>query len=246
MPWIRHGDGLKLDGDYHFDVAQVQGLIDDLRQARNQPGTVCGILTDLLTNGTSPKELVWRLSKWCHWQDSSERVARSIAHLLFHGNICRRLRDQANRPIPDRAIAEADYEEWLDRVVRAGHGLPSKPVFPDEVDLTETYREGAVSRVLVNAYERNPEARAKCLAYYGTTCFICGFDFGQAYDGVGQGYIHVHHLFEISRMGSGHAVDPITDMRPVCPNCHVVIHLYRQPFSIEEVKAMVARSRERP
>jgi 5-methylcytosine-specific restriction protein A len=40
-------------------------------------------------------------------------------------------------------------------------------------------------------------------------------------------------------------VDPIADLRPVCPNCHAVIHLNKQPFTIEDVQAMVKRSRAR-
>src|SRR5437867_3354700 len=41
-----------------------------------------------------------------------------------------------------------------------------------------------------------------------------------------------------------HEVAPIADMSPVCPNCHAVIHPCRQPFTIEQVKAMMARSHE--
>ena len=36
-------------------------------------------------------------------------------------------------------------------------------IFPDEVDSISTYREGAVCQVSVNAYERNPKARQKCI-----------------------------------------------------------------------------------
>lgn len=49
-------------------------------------------------------------------------------------------------------------------------------LFPDEVTEGE-YLEGRVETVNVNAYERNPEARKKCIQYHGTNCSICGFDF---------------------------------------------------------------------
>ena len=245
MPWIRDGQGLTLIGVPHYDIGEVRQLVQELRQSRNQPETVCGLLDDILATGTAPRELVWRLSKWCHWKDRSERIARSIADQLFHGHICRRLLDQSDRPIPDRATAEADYQRWGDRVVQTSDDLKPSAIFPDEVDEDLAYLEGAIHRVSVNAYERNPAARAACLAHYGTACFICAFEFATTYDGVGQGMIHVHHLQRLSEIGREHEVDPIADMRPVCPNCHAVIHLYRQPFTIEEVKAMVARSRER-
>jgi hypothetical protein len=217
MPWIRDGDGLKLIGVCPYDAAQIRRLIKQLGQSRNQPETVCGLLEDLLATGRASKELVWRLSKWCDWNDPSERVARTIADQLFYSNICRRLRDQRDKPIPDRATAELDYEIWSDRVVQVSGGIQPNTVFPDEVDQAGTYLEGAVHCVSVNAYERDPEARAKCLAHYGTTCVICGFDFGMAYDGIGQGYIHVHHLKALSAERLEHQVDPIADMRPVCP-----------------------------
>jgi hypothetical protein len=245
MSWVRDDDGLKLAGIPHYDPNHIQQLVEQLRQSRNQPEKVCELIEDVLATGKASKELVWRLSKWCHWDDSSERVARSLADQLFYGNICRRLRDKNDKPIPDRGTAEADYQKWLDDVVQISQGSQPSAVFPDEVATTEGYREGAVRSVRVNAYERNPEARARCITYYGSACFVCGFEFARAYDGVGKGFIHVHHLRELSNSGGEHDVDPIADMRPVCPNCHVIIHLYRQPFTIEEVKAMVARSRER-
>jgi hypothetical protein len=200
------------------------------------------LLEDLLNGGTASRELIWRLSKWCDWNDPSERIARSIAAQLFHGNVCRRLRDQNDRPIPNRDIAEADYQLWLERVAQISQGLQPDFVFPDEVDSTGTYAEGAVRQVLINSYERDPEARRKCIEFYGAKCFICRFDFGETYDGVGQGFIHVHHLRKLSDLGAEHAVDPITDLRPVCPNCHAIIHLNREPFTIEDVKSMVARA----
>lgn len=62
-----------------------------------------------------------------------------------------------------------------------------------------TYVEGAVQRVLVNRYERSPQARAKCIAAHGTACAVCGFDFEQAYGPTGRGRIVVHHIVELSR-----------------------------------------------
>lgn len=46
----------------------------------------------------------------------------------------------------------------------------------------------------------------------------------------------------ISEIGTEYEIDPIKDLRPVCPNCHAVIHLREPAFSIEEVKAMLERT----
>jgi predicted HNH restriction endonuclease len=58
---------------------------------------------------------------------------------------------------------------------------------PEELDLAEVSAEGAARQITVNAYERNPEARSRCIAHYGTRCFICNFDFGELYGGMLEG-----------------------------------------------------------
>ncbi|CCF85143.1 HNH endonuclease [Nitrolancea hollandica] len=119
-----------------------------------------------------------------------------------------------------------------------------------EVSLTEEIMtpaalpEGAVRRVTVNAYERNRVARSRCIAYYGANCFVCGFNFGSRYGELLEGFIHVHHLRQLSDIAAEYEVDPIADLRPVCPNCHAVIHRCNPPHSIDEVKRMLAH-RER-
>lgn len=110
----------------------------------------------------------------------------------------------------------------------------------EEVAEPEGLYEGALRRISVNAYERNPAARAKCVAHYGTVCQACGTDFGSSYGPIADGFIHVHHLKPLSEIGCEYEVDPIGDLRPVCPNCHAVIHLGGGCRSIEEVKQLLA------
>lgn len=112
-------------------------------------------------------------------------------------------------------------------------------IFPDEVDDKKVFREGAVRQVSVNAYERNPQAREACIAHYGTRCYVCHIDFGELYGPAVKGFIHVHHLCPLSSTGEGYKVDPSVDLRPVCPNCHAVIHSRTPPYSMEEVRQMM-------
>jgi 5-methylcytosine-specific restriction enzyme A len=107
---------------------------------------------------------------------------------------------------------------------------------PEEVPSGSTYSEGSVQRILVNRYERDPRAREECIRHYGTTCFLCGFDFVAAYGEVMTGFIHVHHLNPLSSIGADYEVDPIRDLRPVCPNCHAVLHRREPPYSPDEVR----------
>jgi hypothetical protein len=107
---------------------------------------------------------------------------------------------------------------------------------PEEVSPTPGLIEGATRTVAVNAYERDPRVRRLCLDAHGAGCAVCGMTFGAVYGPVADGYIHVHHLRPLSEVRAAHAVDPVADLRPVCPNCHAVIHLRVPAYSISEVR----------
>lgn len=115
---------------------------------------------------------------------------------------------------------------------------------PEEVSSYTTHLEGRVRQVLVNSYERNPKARAKCIAHYGAVCSVCSFNFGKAYGKIGEGFIHVHHLKEISSIAKEYEVDPIEDLRPVCPNCHAMLHTQRPALTIEMLKSFFTKPSE--
>lgn len=111
--------------------------------------------------------------------------------------------------------------------------------------LTPPFLEGATRRVSVDVYERNPEARARCIDHHGTSCTTCGFNFGDVYGEIGRDFIHVHHLTPLSANAQEHAVDPINDLRPVCANCHAMIHRQEPPLHIDDLKAMISANRNR-
>lgn len=129
-------------------------------------------------------------------------------------------------------VAEAlERLQWVD--------VPVTFVLPDEVTSNTPLVEGAVTRIAVNAYERNPEARRLCIQAHGSNCCICGFNFGAVYGSHVEGYIHVHHVRPLSEVGGEYTVDPIADLRPVCPNCHAVLHRRTPVYSIDEMREMV-------
>ncbi|MDD2883114.1 MAG: HNH endonuclease [Rhodoferax sp.] len=113
---------------------------------------------------------------------------------------------------------------------------------PNEVAKTDLLVEGAVRQVTLNAYERSREAQTKCKVAHGCQCAVCGFDFGLVYGPDMVGFIHVHHIEPLASIGAEHLVDPIKDLRPVCPNCHAVIHSVSPPRSIEEVMVMMTNA----
>jgi 5-methylcytosine-specific restriction protein A len=131
----------------------------------------------------------------------------------------------------------------LRRLLAALKQTPSgQDLFPNEID-PQGLVEGAGRQVTVNAYERSGEARQACLDKYGFSCVVCGFDFGSFYGDLGDGFIHVHHLVELSSIRREYVIDPIKDLRPVCPNCHAMLHRQRPPFTIEALRARLKKPR---
>ncbi|CAG9273454.1 putative enzyme [Paraburkholderia unamae] len=111
--------------------------------------------------------------------------------------------------------------------------------YPDEIEDTGDYIEGAVTNSVVNRFERNMRARDACIRHYGAVCFVCGFDFALRYGVLGEGFIHVHHLVPLTKIRKGYNVDPIADLRPVCPNCHAMLHVGEDVVSIADLKALL-------
>lgn len=110
----------------------------------------------------------------------------------------------------------------------------------EEVHPDSHQREGATKQMLVNRYERSQSARRVCVEHYKPICAVCEFDFAAVYGCRGDGFIHVHHLVPLAEVGESYEVDPITDLRPVCPNCHEMIHRYSPPLTIEALKELMA------
>lgn len=102
-----------------------------------------------------------------------------------------------------------------------------------------SFKEGAVKSIISKRYERNPQARLLCLESNGCSCKVCKFNFKDTYGELGQDYIHVHHIIPISTIGKEYEINPKTDLMPICPNCHAMIHKVTPPLLIDELQALM-------
>lgn len=128
-------------------------------------------------------------------------------------------------------VAEAlERLEWVTR---------DSTLLGEERGLQGPMLEGRTHRVTVHAFERNPVARRACIEHYGPRCVVCGFDFRAFYGPVADGFIHVHHVVPLAEIQRQYAVDPVADLRPVCANCHAVIHLGSECRTIDEVRDLI-------
>ena len=106
------------------------------------------------------------------------------------------------------------------------------------------YAEGDSRRIEVNKYERNPLNRKLCLAAHGYDCAVCGMNFERRYGIIGHNFIHVHHTVPISQLGKGYIIDPLSDLLPVCPNCHAMLHKVDPPMEPEKLRALMKNAGE--
>jgi len=105
------------------------------------------------------------------------------------------------------------------------------------------YKEGTTVQITRNIRERDPKARAKCVAHYSRLgrikCLACELDFVDRYNEIGRRFIHIHHLDPIAEAKGCRLVTPEIDLVPVCPNCHSIIHRRKPMLSIREVRHLL-------
>lgn len=134
--------------------------------------------------------------------------------------------------IPDK-LAGALEQIWQIRT--GGGGQVPAPDTPSASLLPE----GAKRRIIVNSYERNPAARAECLAHHGTRCKVCDVGLAERFGPIAAGFIHVHHIVPLSNVGRAYKIDPVKDLVPVCPTCHAILHLRVPPLSVSEARDLL-------
>lgn len=115
------------------------------------------------------------------------------------------------------------------------------PVRSDDVATSSRLFEGSPTEVRLTRYERNPAARRACIDRWGLCCCVCGFDFETVYGQLGAGFIHVHHIVPLAEIGEQYEVDAVNDLRPVCPNCHAMLHRQETALTIEKLRSVVER-----
>ena len=182
-----------------------------------------------------------RNSSKIHWKSVQKLLTSERIHVFWRAD------NKAVYTYAGYAQAVSVFETSPVGVLWAFTDKPANVDFsqsPGEVAADE-YREGAVRQVWVNLYERDRSARQACLEYYGYRCVVCGLRFEERYGEIGKDYIHVHHLVPLSEIRQPYKVDPIEDLRPICPNCHAMVHRRKPPISIESVSMMLREQRNR-
>jgi len=183
-----------------------------------------------------------------YWLDPKKRdqsASEGFKTLTEKGKLDISLESLVLRHPFNNLFTKEELDVARSRLIKGGYnglelyGLLTDQVIAEEIVAPESYHEGAKHSIIVNAYERNMQAREACIKHFGAKCSVCGFKFGDHYGDLFRDYIHVHHLLPLSEIGEKYILNPIDDLRPVCPNCHSIIHKKHPPYTIDEVKKFI-------
>lgn len=150
------------------------------------------------------------------------------------------MRVQASGVSIDAVLADRLESIWRDHLADLKSGIFLYPGEQSPLALSE----GTPRSVLVDTFERNRKARKACIAHYGFKCVVCDFDFAETYGSIGENFIHVHHLKGLADIGKEHEVDPIKDLRPVCPNCHAMLHAESPPITTKKLRQIIRSNKK--
>ena len=80
-----------------------------------------------------------------------------------------------------------------------------------------------------------------CVSTIGALCalFVVLTFKQKTYGHIGSSFIHVHHLVPVSEIGKSYQVNPVNDLRPVCPICHAMLHTSNPPLGVEQLKRLI-------
>ena len=124
-----------------------------------------------------------------------------------------------SRPVP---------AEWL------GAADPTVP-------LPGSMPQEALRQIAVNRFECDPDGVQRCVAFHGTSCAACGLSMEHMYGPAGAAFVQVHHVVPPSALGPGYTLDPVSDLVPMCPNCHAMAHRgVPAPYTPAELRQMLA------
>lgn len=106
-----------------------------------------------------------------------------------------------------------------------------------------TLPKNALATAPINRYEWDRQARKACIDHHGTSCSACGFSFEAVYGDIGKDFIQVHHIVPVSLVGGDYELDPLTDLVPLCPNCHAMAHRRKPvPYTPAELRTLISRA----
>jgi 5-methylcytosine-specific restriction protein A len=148
----------------------------------------------------------------------------------------------------DRAVrAEfSNDREGLNQTAAAIREFATSEEAATPVDIDTEVDEASEGKILLRVHfarERNQaivkRRKDKALEDFGKLeCEVCGFDFGERYGELGQGFIECHHIVPLSALTQERRT-VLSDLALVSSNCHRMIHRSKLMISVQGLRAIL-------
>jgi 5-methylcytosine-specific restriction protein A len=151
----------------------------------------------------------------------------------------------AQLPAPVRHVANGDLAALAvdDGTARAVRGIWAATISPANGSVHPvpgSLPSSVVKTVPIDRFEQDDALRGIALAHRGSACLSCGLDFEQMYGSSGSESMQVHLITPLALIDGEYEPDPLVDLVPLCPSCHVVAHSrWPDPYSVDELRTML-------
>jgi predicted HNH restriction endonuclease len=198
-----------------------------------------GIVKDLLPDSEFPNQTIAIIENYISFPKA--------VHFKIDGNYIEDTNDYSNHFMGGNSV-RIQPKEVFEKIIKLAEvdldnieDSEYNDFIQGETGSLITYQEGDKKKKFTTIFERNPKLREQAIIEHGLSCFVCEFNFKKTYGEWGEGFIHIHHIVPISEKGGlNQIVNPKTDLVPLCPNCHSMIHRKKSiTLSIEQLKNMM-------
>ena len=119
--------------------------------------------------------------------------------------------------------------------------IPKKIITAENLfeDNLKEFAEGFKTEIITeNSFRSQALIKLAKKMLQNPTCIICNFNFEETYGTHGKGFIEMHHIKPIS---DGKRISKIEDLRPVCSNCHRMLHKGNIILDENHIKEMIKK-----
>ena len=102
--------------------------------------------------------------------------------------------------------------------------------------------EGEEKKYFITRRERSRRNRLLCLSIHGHRCAACQNDPTEYFTSISS-IVEVHHIEPIATLTSPRPYNPATDLVPLCPNCHRMVHTREPALSVAELRTIIEGAR---
>lgn len=149
-----------------------------------------------------------------------------------------------------RLLRDDIHTSWHGRFPRLGWQILRSSYVHDPINF-QSLAEGDPRLRRHIQRERNGDLARKAKQYWkerlnALRCLVCDFSFRKQYGPDAADVIELHHDMPIA---AGHRLTRIQDLKPVCPNCHRMLHFLGasvlQPLTIAQLRRRLRLQRHR-